>query len=163
MIPNRWSVCKIPPPRGRGIQRGCPAAAVQVGSTILAQAAGVPTLPWSGSGVAVDYASCNGIIPVRPVSIPRDSLASECRCPAPEFLAGRLPNQTLWRPATPTRFSSRPATTPSRRPRCPTQDAAIRYAHGRLTSRRRMCTKRRACTVWRRRWRRAPASATPSC
>jgi len=25
----------------------------KIGSTILAQAAGVPTLPWSGSGVAV--------------------------------------------------------------------------------------------------------------
>ena len=35
----------------------------KIGSTILAQAAGVPTIPWSGSGVAVDYASCNGEIP----------------------------------------------------------------------------------------------------
>ena len=36
----------------------------QVGSTIIAQAAGVPTLPWSGSGVAIDYATCNGVVPV---------------------------------------------------------------------------------------------------
>jgi biotin carboxylase len=43
----------------RGIRfLGPPAAAMaalgdKIGSTILAQAAGVPTLPWSGSGVAV--------------------------------------------------------------------------------------------------------------
>lgn len=28
----------------------------KIGSTILAQSAGVPTLPWSGDGVTVDYA-----------------------------------------------------------------------------------------------------------
>ncbi len=36
---------------------------LQIGSTILAQAAGVPTLPWSGSGVAVAFEECNGVIP----------------------------------------------------------------------------------------------------
>ncbi len=36
---------------------------LQVGSTILAQAAGVPTLPWSGSDVSVSYKDCRGIIP----------------------------------------------------------------------------------------------------
>lgn len=35
----------------------------KIGSTILAQAAGVPTIPWSGSGVAVDFASCHGVVP----------------------------------------------------------------------------------------------------
>ena len=35
----------------------------KIGSTILAQAAGVPTIPWSGSSVSVDFASCNGVIP----------------------------------------------------------------------------------------------------
>ena len=35
----------------------------KIGSTILAQAAGVPTIPWSGSGVAVDFDSCGGMIP----------------------------------------------------------------------------------------------------
>ncbi|KAF6253758.1 carboxyl transferase domain-containing protein [Scenedesmus sp. NREL 46B-D3] len=35
----------------------------KIGSTILAQAAGVPTLPWSGSGVAVSFEECNGVIP----------------------------------------------------------------------------------------------------
>lgn len=35
----------------------------KIGSTILAQAAGVPTIPWSGTGVAVDFASCAGVIP----------------------------------------------------------------------------------------------------
>lgn len=35
----------------------------KIGSTILAQAANVPTIPWSGSGVAINFASCNGIIP----------------------------------------------------------------------------------------------------
>ena len=35
----------------------------KIGSTILAQAAGVPTIPWSGSGVALDYAACGGKIP----------------------------------------------------------------------------------------------------
>ena len=47
---------------------GPPASAMaalgdKIGSTILAQAAGVPTIPWSGSGVAVDYAACGGAIP----------------------------------------------------------------------------------------------------
>lgn len=35
----------------------------KIGSTILAQAAGVPTIPWSGSGLQMDYATCNGVIP----------------------------------------------------------------------------------------------------
>ena len=43
-------------------------SAWQVGSTIIAQAAGVPTLPWSGSGVAIDYAACKGVVPVRCLS-----------------------------------------------------------------------------------------------
>ena len=34
-----------------------------MGSTILAQAAGVPTLPWSGSDVSVSYKDCGGRIP----------------------------------------------------------------------------------------------------
>lgn len=36
---------------------------IQVGSTILAQAAGVPTLPWSGSDVSLSYKECKGSIP----------------------------------------------------------------------------------------------------
>ena len=36
---------------------------LQVGSTILAQAAGVPTLPWSGSHVSLSYEQCGGSIP----------------------------------------------------------------------------------------------------
>lgn len=36
---------------------------LQIGSTILAQAAGVPTLAWSGSGVAVSFDECHGDIP----------------------------------------------------------------------------------------------------
>ncbi|CAK0731625.1 hypothetical protein CVIRNUC_000020 [Coccomyxa viridis] len=40
----------------------------KIGSTILAQAAGVPTIPWSGSGVSVDFASCNGVIPPKTYS-----------------------------------------------------------------------------------------------
>ncbi|KAL4859471.1 Acetyl-CoA carboxylase 1 [Chlorella vulgaris] len=36
----------------------------KIGSTILAQSAGVPTIPWSGDGVTVDYAACEGgVIP----------------------------------------------------------------------------------------------------
>lgn len=35
----------------------------KVGSTILAQAAGVPTLPWSGSHVSLSYEQCGGSIP----------------------------------------------------------------------------------------------------
>lgn len=36
----------------------------KIGSTILAQSAGVPTLAWSGDGVKVDYADCpNGVLP----------------------------------------------------------------------------------------------------
>ncbi|EFN59405.1 hypothetical protein CHLNCDRAFT_56737 [Chlorella variabilis] len=48
---------------------GPPAAAMaalgdKIGSTILAQSAGVPTIPWSGDGVTVDYAACaGGVIP----------------------------------------------------------------------------------------------------
>ena len=47
----------------------------KIGSTILAQAASVPTIPWSGSGVAINFAACNGMIPpevydaVRPASV----------------------------------------------------------------------------------------------
>ena len=61
----------------RGIRfLGPPAAAMaalgdKIGSTILAQAAGVPTIPWSGTGVAVDFASCRGVIP-------EDVYASAC-------------------------------------------------------------------------------------
>ena len=29
----------------------------------MAQAAGVPTLPWSGTGVAMSFAECGGVIP----------------------------------------------------------------------------------------------------
>ena len=53
----------------RGIRfLGPPAAAMaalgdKIGSTIMAQAAGVPTIPWSGTGVAVDFGSCHGVIP----------------------------------------------------------------------------------------------------
>jgi hypothetical protein len=36
---------------------------LQIGSTILAQAAGVPTLAWSGSGVAISFEECHGDIP----------------------------------------------------------------------------------------------------
>lgn len=36
---------------------------IQIGSTILAQAASVPTLPWSGTGVSVSYTECGGVIP----------------------------------------------------------------------------------------------------
>ena len=35
----------------------------KVGSSIIAQAAGVPTLAWSGSHVSVGYADCGGVIP----------------------------------------------------------------------------------------------------
>lgn len=35
----------------------------KIGSTILAQAAGVPTIPWSGSGVAISFEHCGGQIP----------------------------------------------------------------------------------------------------
>ena len=36
----------------------------KIGSTILAQSAGVPTLPWSGDGVAIDWTACpDGVIP----------------------------------------------------------------------------------------------------
>lgn len=41
----------------------CLLCSMQIGSTILAQAAGVPTLPWSGSGVAVGFEECHGDIP----------------------------------------------------------------------------------------------------
>lgn len=35
----------------------------KIGSTILAQAAGVPTIPWSGSDVAISFEQCGGQIP----------------------------------------------------------------------------------------------------
>ena len=48
----------------------------KIGSTILAQAAGVPTIPWSGSGVSVDFASCGGVIPPKIYSQARSILRS---------------------------------------------------------------------------------------
>ena len=55
------------PTRIRFIGPGAQAMAAlgdKIGSTILAQSAGVPTLPWSGSGVTMDYAACpGGVIP----------------------------------------------------------------------------------------------------
>ena len=61
---------------------GPPAAAMaalgdKIGSTILAQAAGVPTIPWSGTGVELDFASCGGVIP--PDTYNKVSSCS-CRC-----------------------------------------------------------------------------------
>ncbi len=35
----------------------------KIGSTILAQAANVPTIPWSGTGVSMSFEECNGQIP----------------------------------------------------------------------------------------------------
>eukprot|EP00879_Flechtneria_rotunda_P003437 GHRR01003666.1.p1 GENE.GHRR01003666.1~~GHRR01003666.1.p1 ORF type:complete len:1583 (+),score=615.48 GHRR01003666.1:404-5152(+) len=55
--------------KAKGIRfLGPPAEAMKalgdkIGSTILAQAAGVPTLPWSGSGVAISFGECKGNIP----------------------------------------------------------------------------------------------------
>lgn len=38
--------------------------ALQIGSSILAQAAGVPTLPWSGSSAQISFQECaEGVIP----------------------------------------------------------------------------------------------------
>ena len=55
----------------------------KIGSTILAQAAGVPTIPWSGSGVSVDFASCNGVIPPKTYSQARPHLPTK-PCMAPK-------------------------------------------------------------------------------
>ena len=55
----------------------------KIGSTILAQAAGVPTIPWSGSGVSVDFASCNGVIPPKTYSQARPTFQHPtCMAPA---------------------------------------------------------------------------------
>ena len=54
----------------------------KIGSTILAQAAGVPTIPWSGSGVSVDFASCNGVIPPKTYSQARP-ISQHLTCTAP--------------------------------------------------------------------------------
>ena len=35
----------------------------KIGSTILAQAAGVPTIPWSGSAVSISFDECGGQVP----------------------------------------------------------------------------------------------------
>lgn len=35
----------------------------KIGSTILAQAAGVPTIPWSGSAVSISFEECGGVVP----------------------------------------------------------------------------------------------------
>ena len=69
---------------------GPPAAAMaglgdKIGSTILAQAAGVPTIPWSGTGVELDYATCGGVIPPTIYSQVRTcshegSIAAHCCC-----------------------------------------------------------------------------------
>jgi len=65
MTPN--AVRFVGPPAG-------PMAALgdKVGSTILAQAAGVPTLPWSGDGVAIAYSDCPGGV------IPEDIYSKAC-------------------------------------------------------------------------------------
>ncbi|CAG9465063.1 unnamed protein product [Pedinophyceae sp. YPF-701] len=52
----------------------------KVGSTILAQAAGVPTIPWSGTGVVVDFEACGG-------SIPADVYRTACVASLEEALA----------------------------------------------------------------------------
>lgn len=51
-LPPRLPPAPCPPPTA--------IAPRQVGSTLLAQAAGVPTLPWSGSGVQVPFEECAG-------------------------------------------------------------------------------------------------------
>lgn len=45
---------------------------MQIGSTLLAQAAGVPTIPWSGSDVRLDMAACQG------GQVPDDLYRSAC-------------------------------------------------------------------------------------
>ena len=48
---------------------------MQVGSTIIAQAAGVPTLPWSGSKVAVSFEHCGGTFNAWPCNaMPNDNI-----------------------------------------------------------------------------------------
>ena len=60
----------------------------KIGSTILAQAAGVPTIPWSGSGVAVDFESCGGVIPPEVYK-----QVSSCWLSHPDSVASALPLQ----------------------------------------------------------------------
>ena len=66
----------------------------KIGSTILAQAAGVPTIPWSGSGVAVDFESCGGVIPpetYKEVCLPyHGSAARVVSCVSLWLIQGRL-------------------------------------------------------------------------
>lgn len=60
-------LCDIPCFYAHNVLTSCssPAGSIllQVGSTIIAQAAGVPTLPWSGSEIAISYEDCGGVIP----------------------------------------------------------------------------------------------------
>jgi hypothetical protein len=49
----------------------------KIGSTILAQSAGVPTIPWSGDGVTIDYAGAPWGS-VLPGSMVRNGILSRC-------------------------------------------------------------------------------------
>ena len=56
--------------------------AFKVGSTILAQAAGVPTYPWSGKDVQISFRECNGVIPLdvyQRACLQPDTAAERCR------------------------------------------------------------------------------------
>ena len=57
-LPARQSIHTLIPCAGLA-----PARLPQIGSTIFAQAAEVPTLAWSGSHVSMSFEECNGVIP----------------------------------------------------------------------------------------------------
>lgn len=72
----------------------------KIGSTILAQSAGVPTIPWSGDGVTVDYAGALRGGQARLLKVPGQGRAGQsgaglCHCPSA---------LTLPAPALPTRL-----------------------------------------------------------
>lgn len=58
-----WNVLQLKALHARDAIQCSDSELLQVGSTILAQAAGVPTLPWSGSEVSLSYKECRGSIP----------------------------------------------------------------------------------------------------
>lgn len=50
----------------------------KIGSTIIAQSAGVPVIPWSGDGLTVDYKKEGGIIPPATYNAANVSTVEEC-------------------------------------------------------------------------------------
>jgi hypothetical protein len=139
------------PRPGAHAPRPAAAARSQVGSTILAQAAGVPTLPWSGSGVQVGGGGRWREARLRSKAAAAGGPGSRRR---PQRLRG--PTCTGGHAPCPSPLSRTPPSPPPPLPRRSPLPSAGAWS-------RRASTSAPASPAWRRRRRRARASATRSC